>query len=120
LLEVAYSLIEDFVVNIGRGDYIYLQDRYGISTAVADEIRCYLAESSRENVVEIAPPPYRLAFAEEGSRTPFVAYGGENEDFCWRVECLLWINGVESETRAYFDLFFEDGKFRVEFLYLGS
>ncbi|MCC4104758.1 hypothetical protein [Serratia ureilytica] len=120
VLGVAYELIEDFLSHMSKGDYEFLKDKYGVSDAVAVEIRAFLEENLDQENVVILPPPRQIAFNERGGRVPLAAYGEQDENYCWRVECLLWIGGRESEITAYFDLFHENEVFRIEYMYLGS
>lgn len=120
VLNVAHSLVEDFLNHLGERDYGYLKDKYGVSDAMASEIASYMADYFGGRDFQLSPPPRQIAFTHRKSRVPFAVHGEKDEARCWRIECLLWEGGEEEEITSVFDLFREDGRYRIQYLYTGS
>lgn len=120
VLDISYDLIEVFLIKLSDKDYSCLGSVFGLSDAVIAELVGYMSDYFDGADFGLSPPPKDVAFVHRGSRTPFSVYGGENEEICWRIECLLWEGGREEEVTLCFDLFCEDGKYRLQYLCSGS
>jgi len=114
----AYAKLKELVEAIDVRDSQALQQEFGISYAVADEIYESIDEYFDKGT-KLSIAPEETAFDSRGQQRPFIdAY--ETNDKALGLECVLFANGAPGEAILHIEVSESDGQLSVYYKYVGS
>jgi len=117
--EVAYHMISCFLSALNQKDLESLK-QFRVTGEVLEEIMEVLDSYFYDEKINLSPPPREIAFTQEEPWELFSIYG-DDEGTCWRIECRLFNNGIESEAELTVDLILEsDGSYLLKYCGIGS
>lgn len=114
-----YSLLSEFVNSINYVDKARLDEVFGVTEPIFDEICECLADYFGEKPV-IGLPPEDVAFSEKVGSRPYIDLYEMNDSGTWGVECVIWVGEKIAEPIICAEIFSKDDGVGFRYKYIGS